>query len=304
MPRSSVLVNAAAPLRTPTYDGSGQCVHPDVVRVDGAFCNVRYLMVMEPYPYADDALENPSVLGSDDGLTWVVPAGTVNPVVNPPSLSGAWNSDADLAHRRSQVLWLYYRYNSGRGETTLLRTTVGANGDWTAPEPLFTEPVSGRFASPALIEWDGRWHMLSVDTTACTVEVADSADGRCWTARRRLFAFPGAWHVDAVAADGWVYVLLNDRDSLHLLRSRDLARWWIARPGAAAGSAGWAPWAEDVAGRETAWPLLTVSDGGWDNARIYRGTCLVEEGRLRVWYSAQSRHNTWHVGYTEGVLAE
>jgi hypothetical protein len=278
-------------------------VHPDVVRVDGACYDFTYLMVMEPYPYGDDALENPSVLGSDDGLTWVVPAGVVNPVVSAPSRAGAWNSDADLASPGPDRLCLYYRYNSGGGETTLLRTTRSGRADWTAPEPLFCEPVSGRFASPAVIGWGGRWHMLSVDTTACVVEVAHSEDGRGWSARRRLFAFPGAWHVDALATDGWVYVLLNDRDSLHLLRSSDLARWCVARPGRGETAAEWEAWEEQRRRGEARWPLLTVSGGGWDDARIYRGTCLIEGGRLRVWYSAQSTRNTWHIGYTDGIIA-
>ena len=96
MGKSNSLTRAASPLRLATYDGSGQCVHPDVIGIARAFYGRELLMVMEPYPYGDDYFENPSLLVSDDGLHWLLPEGLSNPVVDPPPRRGAWNSDGDL----------------------------------------------------------------------------------------------------------------------------------------------------------------------------------------------------------------
>ncbi len=51
MPRSEPFPNAPEPLSTPTYDGSGQCVHPDVLAVGGRFYGARYVMAVEPYAF-------------------------------------------------------------------------------------------------------------------------------------------------------------------------------------------------------------------------------------------------------------
>ena len=81
---ASVDMNAPAPLVTPTYDGSGQVVHPDVVHVPGGWNGYEYWMGMTPYPNSNDDFENPSVLASNDNVTWVVPPGVTNPLAPEP----------------------------------------------------------------------------------------------------------------------------------------------------------------------------------------------------------------------------
>src|SRR5438270_13677 len=49
-------------MTVPTYDGSNQSVHPDVVAFDAAWHGARYWMTMTPYPGSDQHLENPSIL--------------------------------------------------------------------------------------------------------------------------------------------------------------------------------------------------------------------------------------------------
>src|SRR4051794_8423432 len=59
--------NAAAPLVTPTYEVSGQVVHPAVVRFADGWHGYEYWMAVEPYPNENDHYENPSILASNDG---------------------------------------------------------------------------------------------------------------------------------------------------------------------------------------------------------------------------------------------
>src|SRR5690349_18991569 len=40
-------------MTVPTYDGSGQAVHPDVVAFDSDWHGAKYWMTMTPYPKSD-----------------------------------------------------------------------------------------------------------------------------------------------------------------------------------------------------------------------------------------------------------
>jgi hypothetical protein len=264
-----------------------------VIVIDRRFYPCRYAMAIEPYPYGDAARENPSLLASDDGLRWRVPAGVVNPVVPAPPAASGWNSDGDIVSVGGELLALYYRYNSGRGETTLLRTVSADGAHWTDPARLFSVAPSGRFASPAVVDWQGRLRMLYVDTLDRAVGALSSTDGVRWSDERRLFRFPAAWHLDSTVAGGYLYVLLNDGHSLFLLRSPDLEGWMVF----ARSEGRWRAWADRLG---AAPPLLRPSQGGWDDRRIYRGSGLFEGPVLRLWYSAESSGGEWRVGYTEG----
>jgi predicted GH43/DUF377 family glycosyl hydrolase len=293
MGKSSVLTGATSPLRLATYEGSGQCVHPDVIGIARAFYGRELLMVMEPYPYGNDYFENPSLLVSDDGLHWFLPEALLNPVVDPPRRRGAWNSDGDLLIDRDHRLVLYYRYNSGRGETTLLRKTTSDGLHWSQAENIFTVPVSGTFASPALVHVGARYHMYYVDTLEQRVKLAISQDGTRWEGNRTLFSFEHAWHVDATQSGDCVYILLNDKKSLFLLKSADQRMWSILDGGE------WRPYSYLGGGFQ---PILGPSEGSWDDGLIYRSTLLVENDVLRLWYGAKSTDNVWQVGYVDGPL--
>ena len=62
-------------LNIPTYDGSGQAVHPDVYYNANGWNGYRYWMAMTPYPNGNAAYENPSIVVSNDNLNWIVPPG-------------------------------------------------------------------------------------------------------------------------------------------------------------------------------------------------------------------------------------
>jgi hypothetical protein len=68
-PRESAFdLRAPRTLQLLTYDGSGQLVHPDVVRWPRSGGDLW--MAVTPYPYAREKWENPSIYRSRDGLTW------------------------------------------------------------------------------------------------------------------------------------------------------------------------------------------------------------------------------------------
>src|ERR1044071_8620340 len=49
-------------LDVPTYEQSGESVHPDIVAFPQAWHGRRYWMAMTPYPGSNPAFENPSLL--------------------------------------------------------------------------------------------------------------------------------------------------------------------------------------------------------------------------------------------------
>ena len=72
-----------------------------------AWNGYRYWMAMTPYPNAQNAYENPSIVVSDDGETWIEPPGISNPIVPYPG-AGYYNSDPCLV-KAGNLLYLFYR---------------------------------------------------------------------------------------------------------------------------------------------------------------------------------------------------
>lgn len=288
-----MLKNATHPLAILTYDGSGQCVHPDVLAINKRFFNSKLVMVMEPYPYANAGLENPSIVVSDDGLQWEVPEGVRNPVVGNQYTSEGWYSDAVLFSKVDQLLWLYYRYNSGAGETTLFRRISGNGIEWSDEQSILRYAVSGQFASPSIFDVGEDLKMIYVDTLSDSIWMLSSRDGESWKSPQKLLNFPRAWHIAAKMFSGWLYLLINDRMYLYLLRYRFDIPWQILN------GQSWQPLSH-----ESLHPAILVpSTVGWDNGFIYRGSFLINGNTIRIWYSAASSNGCWHIGYTSGYIS-
>src|SRR5436190_6416072 len=97
-------------LAIPTYERSGEGIHPDVVHFPSPWHGWEYWMAFTPYPNGNEAAENPSILASHDGLNWLVPDGLTNPLVPPILVGKAFNSDPDLLYSPlSNRLVLLYR---------------------------------------------------------------------------------------------------------------------------------------------------------------------------------------------------
>ena len=84
--------NAKEYLSTPTYDESGQVVHPDLVYFpegwgrDKKGNDWNYWLALTPFPNCKESYENPSVLVSNDGVIWRAPHGLKNPVEAEPGI--------------------------------------------------------------------------------------------------------------------------------------------------------------------------------------------------------------------------
>ena len=101
------LANAATYQATPTYDGSGQVVHPGIVYFPSGWNGWKYWLVVTPYPGSNAVYENPSILVSNDGASWEVPTGLTNPIAIHPGEPNL--ADGELFFDdSSNSLWVYY----------------------------------------------------------------------------------------------------------------------------------------------------------------------------------------------------
>ena len=255
-------------LEIPTYDGSGQAVHPDVM-VDGA----RLLMTMTPYPFADNRLENPSLLASSDGQTFEGLPG--NPLVGPPPIDH--NNDPDLRRdpRTGEYELLYLEtLRPERQNLVALRSPDLVT--WTRREAIVYQLDRDPFiVSPAALEHAGVTWLFFVDLSTEPARIArlTSPDGLSWdkSSATPIAIELGAvspWHLDVfVVAHGFAMLISGfdeefGKQSLYLATSPDLVSWTF-RPE----------------------PLLSHRDPTLGVETLYRSTGIVSGDRLVVWYS-------------------
>ncbi len=283
-------MNAPDYLTTPTYDGQGQVVHPDVVYVPGGWNGYAYWMAMTPYPGGNPTTENPSVIASNDGISWEVPSGLTNPLVG-----GGSKADPDMLLVDGTMILYYIHADST--DTYVERITSTDGTDWTHDaSPVIT--MSRYLLSPTLLYEGETYYMWYVRNAGCTansssVYMRTSSDGITWEPEQPVsISLTGQvmWHPD-VQKVGDKYIMLVaaypntsncGNTSLYYSESTDKTNW-----------------TEPVL-------ILAKSASGWDSGEIYRSSFLAEEIGgdifLRIWYSADSSSGQWHVGYTEGCL--
>jgi hypothetical protein len=299
------LANAPGPQVMPTYDGSGEAVHPDVSYFPRGWHGWNYWLVLTPYPRSDADKENPSILVSHDGVIWQDPPGIVNPIVLPQV---SFLADGDLFYDQTlDELWVYYVHQRINGHTHAMRKASADGTHWglwnTEPgQSLFAVP-DHEFLSPSVVKVGATYWLWSVNAgpvgchaESTTIQYRTSADGICWSAPQDAdFAQPGQlpWHVDViyVPSKHEFWMLLSgmpqgsscNETALYFARSADGMQWTTYDRAA-----------------------LSVGAGAaWDRGQIYRSTLLYDADKdlLRVWYSANDG-SAWHVGYTEREYAE
>jgi hypothetical protein len=287
--RPAALANAPTYQEIPTYDGSGQAMHPDIAYFAGGWHGYKYWMAMTPYTYESAGREDPSIVVSNDGSSWLVPPGLTNPLVPPPACDH--NSDPDIVYDpRSDELYLYYtevqraQYcgTLNENDVRLMKSSDGVH--WSSPQTVMSWDLgkSPLYVSPAIIYRRGSFEMWMASDTDGVVD-ATSQDGVDWSALQPVSIDGTPWHLNVAYIERKSQYWMVFVDSplagsrLRLAASKDGLTWDVYPA-----------------------PLL-VPGSGWDDQRIYRATFLYDEGRLRVWYSAANNAGDWHIGYSEAM---
>ncbi|QJR36507.1 hypothetical protein [Gemmatimonas groenlandica] len=290
-----------------TYDGSGEVVHPDVVRFTERWNGYQWWSTLTPYARSSTLLENPSVFASHNGDSWEVPPSVTNPLVR---TTRGYLSDPDLVFEpHTRALWMYYREvenaRGSNGKTTHVADNVWLMTSedgmrWSVPTRVAAD--SGRYVvSPSVVHTaDDDWRMYQVDagtggcsTKSSRVTVRRSTDGVTWSSRKASgLGQPGyvPWHLDVqyVESRGEYWALTAAyksgrgcmTSSLFLATSRD-GLTWTTYPS----------------------PVLAPGEFAPFSAAVYRSTFAVTSpDSVTIWYSG-ARVATPKRGKTPAVFA-
>lgn len=290
--------NSPQALATPTYEGSGQAIHPKVLDFGaGGWNGWRYWMVHSPFPGNDDRHENPSILVSQNGYYWQTPTGVPNPLYPAPPVPG-FNSDPHLAYDpTANQLVVLYRTTLDRVNHTMYVARSGNGVTWPASPTAISVSYGSdsQLISPALVrvaEGDWRLFGLSYASKALNMYKASAPEGP-WSGPFLTVGIGVSgptwnWHLDVHLVDN-VFRLLMDRGPVH-----------EGRPdyyygGSSSDGMSWAPGLDQ---------FMTKGDpGDWDDGELYRACLLPDSGgtKYRIWYSAhdEATTQTWGIGYTE-----
>lgn len=272
-------------LNIPTYDGSGQAVHPDVYYNSTGLWGYKYWMAMTPYKNSLDKLENPSLLCSNDKLNWYVPKNITNPL-SPSPTDGSHGADTDLVYNPiDNKLYIYWVNVQDTGNTIRMRTFDGEN---VSDEYIITG-ITGKIVSPAVILDDGTYYMYVVDTTSSPYQVVlySSPDGINFANPQNIqitqIDGKDIWHINVEKYGNGLreYVAMGTQGTygangmLYFGESSDYMSPWTLNPT----------------------PLITPRAGYWDGTQIYRSSGLSNDTGIDIWYSASTSSGHWGIGY-------
>lgn len=287
--------NAAAPLTTPTYDGSGQIAELDVLYFPQGWNGYRYWMANGPYPGGNSGYENPSLLVSQDGKTWSVPPGVTNPLEPMPA---GHNSDPSLFCDVNGTMYLFWMETDGAGDTTLRYRTSIDSVTWTPTAVWFDTGVGPGGDSPTII-YDGvQYYMFNhaiptgqtfrqlYYSTASTVSGLTNPTTPCTGLGIQSPASVNWSHFNIKYHHGRWYLLYSDTQNLYLCTSLDGIAWTVnPKPALRQGPA-----------------------GAWDSAGIYRTSFVIAQTAqgpaLDCWYASHNgaTPDVWRIGYTRMLL--
>lgn len=293
--------NARAPLTIPTPEGSGQATHPGVIDMgEGGWGGYRYWMAMTPYPGQELAAENPCVLASQDGWTWVVPPGHTNPL-RPWGGPGTWQSDTDIEYDPDTGrMWVIWRESEGVGGSSppgganlvAVWSSWSTNGwQWSTPAKMVDHsisdiPATAEIISPALVRrGPGDWWMFCTEYSGYSRTLTATDPMGPWAEVPGSYVkVPGtgqSWHVDVNWVDDRFVALINDRGdgfwSLRAATTLDGINWTTATA-----------------------PIIEVAPRPffWDETYVYRGSMTPDGDYFKVWYGGVNSSDEWRIGHT------
>lgn len=294
-------INAAHPLPIPTYDGSNQAIHPDIVFFPHKWGGYHYWMVYTPYPATSEKYENPSIVVSNDGQNWQVPVGVYNPVFAKPE-HGHY-SDTNLCWGFDKKLYMFFRERHRLGgwldydEVFVSSSSDGVH--WSSPKSA-TASLHG-FAgvlSPAVITVGNKYYMYTVSRDAGSIiqlRTAYDPEG-LWSTPIRV-QFDGKteeagyvpWHINVIRTDQTFYAVIcmknyttpGKRNLLFFATSTNGRTFHLQSK-----------------------PILRPSDTGWDAGSIYQAALIPVAGKgneaFKIYYSAFSKTypKVWKMGFS------
>ena len=316
----ALITNASIACITPTDVNSlGTAIHPTVIdflieHKMESWGGYRYWMAMTPWPNSNDGYEYPNVLGSNDGQTWEIPSGIINPIETNAqygtSGTGMFQPDPDILYDPDEnCIRVYWQASNGDANTvgTWLKK-IYSNHSIGEKIRVVTGTIdqdgTGYISCATVRESANKWHQWVVrpfdagagNNSKIYYRFSTSGDSfsdgvECNTEILSKYSrYP--WHISA-KYNKWeerFEFLINDlQNSNYGLIKIFYGQAVLDNP------------------TNINCPLndyaIEPSLSGWDKG-LYRATFVIERGEnnyvYHVWYSGLDTQ--WHVGKTSGQL--
>jgi hypothetical protein len=150
---------------------SNTLVHPSILHFpEGIAGGYQYLMVITPFPGANDAYENPCLYVSNDLVTWVVPNGITNPIFDKPATG--YNSDTNLYKHTDGYIYLMFRARiTGLRNEVYVTRSIDAIV-WETPVTIFADTYTTQdWASPSFWHDGSQWVIVAHDISDANFRV-------------------------------------------------------------------------------------------------------------------------------------
>lgn len=278
-------------LSIPTYDGSGQCVHPDIIYFPESYQGSRFLLAYTPYPFSNDKIENPSLAVSQNGVDFTDLRNGLNPLCNAPAYDH--NDDPDIHF--DPITHKYYLYYLETMRPDSQNVICLESTDWSS----FTRHTILHFdlinhdpfiLSPAYIALkNDAGHRLYFVAAGDSFKIKSiySANGTDWSKtaidelQTDLPPELRPWHVDVLNSPTGYAMLcacLTTPGSLLYQKlllgtSMDGIHWHFNQK-----------------------PLMETDPSFHGCRSIYRSTGIWIDDQLAVWYSMMDTNNNWRIG--------
>ena len=249
-----------------------QYTHPSVVNFAEGWNNYKYWMAVTPYTNINQSLENPHIVASNDMIHWKEPNPDANPLDLPADTGDTYLSDVCLVYNSDlNRLECWYRGVAGTTETIYRKSTTDGMV-WSERETLRTTTGStAKQICPIIKYFDNKYNIWISENR--NLAFYESTDGANWTLVRR-YELP-LWHFDVLLNNGKYKLFCGvggNLNSLSLYSSDDNITFTLTN--------------EKI--------LETGQAGNFDDARIYKPSCIYENGQYYLFYGGWSNKSLTH----------
>lgn len=229
-------------LEIPTYDGSGQAVHPDILIQN---MQPEYIIVFTPYPDTIDKYENPSILVSNNGIKFHEEESGLNPLVPCPEIDHNDDPDIILENNVYNIIYLE-TLRPEKQNICLLRSSDRINWKKMIIHTEDLISTSDKFMlSPSLIHYNDSTLLYYVNKNTKTGHRIEYIKGdNIENLNFDEIILPNMqdmnfvpWHVDVIKDENSVYYMLIsavtkingiNSYSLHIAKSHNMHDWVIS----------------------------------------------------------------------------
>ena len=225
------------------YDNSNQVTHPKVIKFNKKWNGYRYWIAYTPYPFGNQAKENPFIMVSNDLVNWKTKDNFNNPLDEPEDKDSykVYNSDTHLLYNPdTNTLECYWRYvNNKTWKVIVYKMTTKDGVKWTDKE-IFLESDRRRedYLSPAIIYKNNKYLVWFVDRDFKVRYTEYDTLKKEWTSPRTVnINYKNnklkSWHLDVIETDhGYEMIVVAFLDfsnrgnmSLYYTKSKDNETW-------------------------------------------------------------------------------